>query len=32
MYAAVEMTGVTVVGIRGHLVVVEAHVGRDSCP
>ena len=22
------MTGVTVVGVRGHLVAVEAHVGR----
>ena len=23
-----ELTGVTVVGVRGHLVAVEAHVGR----
>ncbi|HET6792531.1 MAG TPA: hypothetical protein VFI35_13240 [Actinomycetota bacterium] len=23
------MTGVTVVGVRGHLVAVEAHVGRE---
>jgi hypothetical protein len=25
-----ESTGVTVVGVRGHLVAVEARVGRDS--
>jgi hypothetical protein len=28
MYAAEKVTGVTVVGVRGHLVAVEAHVGR----
>jgi hypothetical protein len=24
------VTGVTVVGVRGHVVAVEAHAGRDS--
>jgi hypothetical protein len=28
MYVLVGWTGVTVVGVRGHLVAVEAHVGR----
>jgi hypothetical protein len=26
------VTGVTVVGVRGHLVAVEAHVGRGLPP
>jgi hypothetical protein len=26
--SAAVVTGVTVVGVRGHLVAVEAHVGR----
>jgi hypothetical protein len=26
------VTGVTVVGVRGHLVAVEAHVGRGTSP
>ena len=28
MYVLENVTGVTVVGVRGHLVAVEAHVGR----
>ena len=28
MYVPQTVTGVTVVGVRGHLVAVEAHVGR----
>jgi hypothetical protein len=28
MYVPEKVTGVTFVGVRGHLVAVEAHVGR----
>ena len=30
MYVREKVTGVTVAGVRGHLVAVEAHVGRGS--
>jgi hypothetical protein len=30
MYVFESVTGVTVVGVRGHLVAVEAHVGRGT--